>query len=171
MTQSFAPASHENHPQDFHQDTRRKFKERMQLSVLSSRRPRKAIAEDMGVCEASLSDWLDVGKRSSKPAHHLAAWTREVGPGLLRWIARENGLGLVTEAGTAGPVEMADPGLLLALISIHHGMLMGQIIQAREDGIIDDRERAEIWPEIQRLIRELEAEAEYFRPVQKQVAA
>lgn len=148
---------------DFHQDRRRRFKERMELSVLLSKRPRKAIAEDMGVCEASFSDWLNSGKRESMPAHFLDAWTREVGRDILQWVAKENGLELVPLADTT-PEVVADGNQLLALISIHHGKTMGAMIQAREDRVIEEREKRAIFPDIQRLIRELEAEAELFRP-------
>jgi dUTPase len=163
MTTKVQRSSSESQQPDFHQEKRVKFKELMQLGVLLSKRPRKAIAADMEVCQASLCDWLNPDERSSMPAHHLASWTREVGNGALKWIAKENGLGLVDE-DESGPVEVQDSAQLLALIAIHHGKLMGQIIQAREDGIIDDDERTEIWPAICCLIRELEAEAEYFRP-------
>jgi len=159
----------ESHGSDFHQERRRKFKERMQLSLLLSRRPRKAIAEDMDVSESTLCDWLNLGKRDSMPAHFLDAWTREVGKGVLQWAAKENGLGLV-ETGETGPSLVTDAVQLLALISVHQGELMAQILQAQAGGIIGDAERSAIWPGICTLIRELEAAADCFRPRMKGVA-
>ena len=162
MSQDFP----ECHALDIHRDIRKKFKKRMQLEILKSKRERKAIASDMGISPSLLCDWLNEGKPDSMPAHFVDAWTREVGPGLESWIARENRRRLVSDDETE-PIEVADSAQLLALISMHHGRLVGQIIQAREDGVITDSERAAIWPEISRLIQELEAEAEYFQPRSK----
>ena len=170
MSSNIGSLATEHNERDFHSDIRKKFKRLMQTSILASKRERKAIAADMGISPSLLCDWLNEGKPESMPAHHLDAFTREVGKGTLRWIARENGLGLVSE-DDPHHVEVTDSAQLLSLIAMHHGQLMGQIIQAREDGVIDDHERASIWPEIQRLIRELEDEAEYFRPMSKQEKA
>jgi len=153
---------------EFQRDLLKKLKHRMNLELLLSGRERKAIAPDLPASQATLCDWLKEGKPSVMGAHWLPAWTREVGPGLLRWIAKEAGYGLVDQ-DEAGPVEVTDSAQLLALISAHHGHVLAMIIQAREDGIIDDDERGAIWPDICLLIRELEleAEAEYFRPRSK----
>lgn len=163
MNRSIGNPSTEDHHQEVHRDIRKKFKELMQLSILVSRRERKAIASDMHISAGLLCDWLNPGKPESMPAHYLASWTKEVGKDVLRWIAKENGLLLVEEESEPAQ-EIHDSAQLLALISVHHGRLMGQIIQAREDDVIDDKERRLIFPEICRLIHELEAEAEYFRP-------
>ena len=148
---------------EFQRDQLKRFKKRQSLELMLSNRERKAIAPAFPVSVASLSDWLNEDRPAAMGGQWLPAWTREIGPGLLRWLAKEAGYDLV-EAGELGPVPVTDSAQLLALICTHHGRLVGQIIQAREDGSIDGQERAEIWPEITRLIRELEAEAEYFRP-------
>jgi hypothetical protein len=155
---------------EFQKRQLRDFKYQQNLELMLSRRERKAVAPGFPCSEASLCDWLKEGGPAAMGAQWLPAWTREVGPGLLRWIAKECGFDLVDE-DEAGPVEVTDSAQLLALIAVHHGRLMGQIIQAREDGNIDDQEREEIWPEVCRLIRELEAEAEYFRPLRRERAA
>lgn len=156
----------EGQGENFQSGMVKNLKRTMALEILLSHRERKAIAADMPCCQATLSDWLNEGKPAGMPVWWLPAWTREVGPGLLRWIAKENGLALVDQ-DEAGPVEVTDSAQLLALISHHHGHVLALIIQAREDGVIDDQERDAIWPDICRLIRELEAEAEYFRPRSK----
>lgn len=151
---------------NFQSELAKRFKKRMAMEVMLSRRERKAIAEDIPISQASLSDWMNTGKAAAMPTWWLPAWTREVGPGLLRWIAKEAGYGLVDE-DEAGPVEVVDSAQLLSLIAQHHGRVMALIIQAREDGLIEEQEKAAIWPEICKLIRELEAEAEIFRPNSK----
>lgn len=153
---------------EFQREQLRRFKKRQLLELMLSNRERKAVAPEFPVSLATLSDWMNEDKPAAMGAQWLPAWTREIGPGLLRYLAKECGYDLV-DAGEGGPVECADSAQLLALISIHHGRLMGQIIQAREDGAITDQERQEIWPEICRLIRELETEAEAFRPVRRVV--
>lgn len=163
MHENISPAPSEKQVAEFQREMLKKFKERMALELMLCRRERKAIAPDMPVSLASLSDWLNTEKPGAMGAHWLVAWTREVGSGLLRWIAKETGFGLVDQ-DEAGPAEVTDSAQLLALICQHHGHVLALIIQAREDGIIDDQERDVIWPEICRLLRELEAEAEYFRP-------
>ena len=168
MPDNFSPGPTEKQVSEFQRDLLKKCKNRMNLELLLSQRERKAVAPDMKISEASLCDWLMEGKNCAMGVHWLPAWTREVGSGLLRWIAKEAGYGLVDE-DEAGPVEITDSAQLLALIAQHHGHVMALIIQAREDGIIDEQEKASVWPEICRLIRELEAEAEAFRPSKRAV--
>lgn len=163
MDSNLARRFPENQPEDFHQDRRKRFKEMMLLQILLSRRERKAIADDMRISQGLLSDWLNEKTRESMPAHWLDAWTREVGPGLLAWVAKENGFQLVRNED-APPTAVIDGSQLLALIAKHCGCLVAAVIQAREDGIIDDDERRQVYPEFMRLIGELEAEAERFRP-------
>lgn len=165
MTMNIGNNTPENNQEVFRRQIRKNFKSRMALEIALSRRERKAIAEDMGISHPTLCDWLNEGKQESMPAHWIPAWTREVGRGLLQSLAKENGLMLVDAEDS--PVEIQDAGQLLSLISRHHGQVMALIIQAREDGAIDSQERETIWPEIQRLIREIEAEAEFFRPFSK----
>jgi hypothetical protein len=155
---------------EFQREQLRRFKKRQLLELMLSNRERKAVAPEFPVSLATLSDWFNEEKPAAMGAQWLPAWSREIGPGLLRYLAKEAGYDLV-EAGELGPVPVTDAGQLLALISTHHGRLVGQIIQAREDGQITDEERRQIWPEITRLIRELEAEAEYFRPLDRRRAA
>ena len=166
MTGSIGTQSPEGQHQDIHRDVRKNFKKRMQLSILLSGRERKAIASDMKIIPSLLCDWLNEGKPESMPAHFLASWTKEVGKDVLRWIAKENGIALVDEEDI-GPVHVANPAHLLALISQHHGKAMAQMIHAQADGVIDDEERFSIWPELCRLIQELEAQAEHYRPRSK----
>ncbi len=163
MPNNIMASSPEGQGENFQSGQVKNLKRTMALELLLSRRERKAVAADLPVCQATLSDWMNEGKSAGMPVWWLSAWTREVGPGLLRWIAKENGLALVDQ-DEAGPVEITDSAQLLALISQHHGHVMALIIQAREDGVIDDQERDAIWPDICKLIRELE---DYFRPRSK----
>lgn len=164
MDNNFAPSCAECQEGNFQVALSRKFKERMGLEIALSRRPRKAIADDMPCSQASLCDWLNTAQgKATMPAHWLAAWTREVGAGLLKWIAKENGLGLV-DLEESGSVDTSNSAQLLALISQHHGHVLALIIQAWEEDLIPEEEKAGIWQELCRLIRELEAEAEAFRP-------
>lgn len=162
MSGTIGNHSTENNLEVFRRQIRKNFKARMNMEIALCQRERKAIGADMGISQATLSDWLSEGKIESMPAHMLPAWTREVGRGLLSWVARENGLDLVDREDSAP--EVTDAGQLLGLISIHHGKVMALILQARIDGVIDDAERQAIWTEIQRLLREIEMEAEHFRP-------
>ncbi len=164
MQSNLAVPLGQNQTEDFDFDRRKRLKRQMALEILLSRRERKAIAADMPISEGLLSKWLKEGRPDAMPAHWLDAWTREVGPGLLAWIAKESGHAVVDQEGTPDETAGLDSAQLLSLICRHHGSVMALIIQAREDGVIDEHEKPEIWTEIQKLIRELEAEAEYFRP-------
>jgi len=163
MESNFVHNPAECHREDFNRAIRKNFKHRMNLEMANSMRERKAVAADMEISATTLCDWLKEGKQDSMPAYWLASWTREVGPGLLRWIAKENGLTLVFDEGTA-PALVTNSASLMALIARHHGQVMGLMIQAHEDDAIDEAEREAVYPEIQRLIRELEVQSENFRP-------
>ncbi|BDU72348.1 hypothetical protein [Mesoterricola silvestris] len=162
MESNLAHCLPEGQPENFEESRIKRFKRRLNQETVLCGRERKAIATDMQCSQSSLSIWLDHG-RGSMPVHWLPEWTREVGPGLLSWIAKENGYSLVQE--TAGePVPVMDAGQLMALIALHHGKAMAGMIQAREDGVITEQEKRDVFPDLQRLIRELEAQAENFRP-------
>lgn len=164
MTGNLALPLPQDQPENFEETNRAKnFKRLLNLDLLLSNRPRKAIADGMGVSESSLSRWLSESVRDNMPGYWQAAWNREVGLGTFRWTAKESGL-VLTRDDYEQPEPVEDGAQLISLISKHHGNVMALIIQAREDGVIDDTERATVYPEIKRLIREIEAEAEYFRP-------
>lgn len=146
----------------------REFKQWLNLELLLCKRPRKTICEDMEISEPLLSDWTNDKLLVLPPPWRLIGWTREVGPGLIRRVLREAGRYDVVDLDRADPpVRVTSGTQLVGLIAKHQGHLTAVSLQALEDGVIEDHERDGVYPEIQRVIRELESLAENFRPLTK----
>lgn len=139
---------------------RLRTKLQQQAEVLGSGVAQAAIARGMGQDPAQVCRWLSADYSDSMPLWALAMWTREVGPGLLEWAAEQAGYSLVTD----DPRTEAEAGDLTSAIARDSGNLIAQLVEARRDGIITQAEREQIWPLIQRLLHELQAEAEHFDP-------
>jgi hypothetical protein len=100
----------------------------MRLQLELSGVPRKVLAEELGADDVRLCRWLNDNYPDRFPADLLPVWTREVGPGLLNWIARETGRELVATDAALGLIE-GDPVHLVALISRHSGATVAQTLE------------------------------------------
>lgn len=116
------------------------------------------LAKVCGVCPSAMSQYR-TGDRAL-PAYLVPVIDQHLGRhAMLRILAEMEGCDIV-----AGEPMQASHGDLTAIIAQHSGSLLAQLIQARQDGVITRAEREAIYPSIQRLIHELQAEAEHFDP-------
>lgn len=139
---------------------RLRLKRQMQAEVLGCGLAHAAIARGMGYDEGQFSRLLSDSYPDTLPASALPAWTREVGPGLQEWLAEQTGHALVAD----DPHTDRDAGDLTAAIARGAGQVVALLIQARQDGAVSQAERELVWPELQKLIHQLEAEAQHFDP-------
>lgn len=84
------------------------------------------IAPKLGVDDSFLSKWTkrDSGK-DFFPLFRLVRWTRFVGPGLLRWVAKQCGYEIVPRDAH---MDVPEPAALVALFARKSGAAIGQTI-------------------------------------------
>lgn len=111
-----------------------RLKRQARLQLEQSGIPRKALAEDLYTDETRLCRWLNDDYRDRFPADLLSAWTRELGPGLLSWIARDCGYDLVATDPRKFHPANDDPVQLVALIARHSGITISETIEAISSG-------------------------------------
>ena len=86
-----------------------------------------------------LSHCTSKNKPGCMPIHRLVRWTKVMGPGLLRWLARKCGFELVPLNDQLGCPE---PIPLIALFSAKAGAAVGETLSdVASDGRWDDDER------------------------------
>ncbi|WP_316411295.1 hypothetical protein [Mesoterricola sediminis] len=100
-----------------------------------------------------LSHWTSRSKPVCMPLHRLVRWTKVMGPGLLRWIARKCGFELVELAPNG---NVPDPSSLVAIFSRKAGAAVGQTIEDIASGGTWDPEerRADLrtWLQVQSIV-------------------
>jgi hypothetical protein len=111
---------------------RLKLKARFRLEIESAGLPQKAVAIGAGIDEGHLSRLLNDSHGDALPAHKLPAITRELGPGLMEWIALQCG-GVYVHGTEAQHIEAA-PGVLTGMLAHEVGDVVQQVFQDMADG-------------------------------------
>ena len=108
---------------------RENFTSRLIVEIENCDSKQWGIADGMRVTESAVSHWKD--STSQLPAWRLVRWTRVVGPGLLRWIARQAGYDLVPRDSVPGRILSVEQ--MLSGFSVDAGAALGQTILGKTD--------------------------------------
>ena len=160
MSESVGPRSQQRQPEKL--DTPKlKFKRRIRLELESSGVPHKAVAIEAGLDAGFFSRAIRDDHDEAIHAHSLPAITRELGPGLMEWLAGQCG-GTYQHGADAQHIEAA-PAVLIGLLAHHSGDTLQQLIQDLQDQDWTPAEKAARIPGLRKLhqiVESLLADAE-----------
>ena len=124
------------------------LKDRLRCEVAASGLPHKAIAIGIGMDQGQFSRVLSDEHNDALHAHSLPTLTREMGPGLMQWLALRCG-GQYTHG--AERVPQGSPVVLVGLLARETGATLQQLIQQLEDHRWDADERMAALPGLRKL--------------------
>lgn len=144
---------------------RLKLKRQFRLEIELSGVPQKAIAIEGGLDESQMSRMLSDACLDSIRAHELPFVTREIGPGLMEWLAEQCG-GVYTHAQDYQRCYQVGHALI-GMLAHESGTLVQGLVGDFADGIWQNEEKAQRIPGLRRvaqivdaLLREAEASPE-----------
>ena len=113
----------------------------------------ETIAHDLKVDDSFLSKWTARGSNKDFfPLFRLVVWTKFVGPGLLRWVARKCGYEIVALHRHGHP----SPTALVGLFARKSGSVLGHTLDdiASGGGWDDQEQHADLhgWMQVQTLV-------------------
>ena len=160
MVGSFSPSV--NQCQGKSLDTPKlKFKRRIRMELDATGVPCKAVSIEAGLDPGFFSRAIRDEHDEAIHAHSLPAITRELGPGLMTWLAGQCG-GTYQHGAEIGHIE-AQPTVLIGLLAHESGDLIQQLIQDLADADWSPKERAARIPSLRKLhsiVESLLADAE-----------
>lgn len=160
MGSSFGSISHQR--QQVSVDTPKlKFKRRFRLVLEATGVPHKAVAIEAGIDPGFLSRAIRDEHDEAIHAHHLPALTRELGSGLMEWLAVQCG-GVYIHGGESSHIEDS-PGILTGMLAHEVGGVVKQVFQDLVDGEWSTEERTSRIPalrKIEMLAKSLREDAE-----------
>lgn len=127
---------------------RASLKSRLRLEVESSGLPHKAIAIGIGMDQGQFSRVLSDEHKDALHAHTLPMLTRELGPGLIEWLAVRCG---GTYIHGAEPCRTEPPVVLIGLLAQQSGATVQQLIQQLEDHVWSPGECTRAIPGLRKL--------------------
>lgn len=126
-----------------------KFKRRLRMELDASGTSEKAVALEARIDFGQFSRMLDATYTDALHAHHIPAFVRECGPGLMRWLAVQCG---GTYQHDILPVRSDDsPLVLIGLLAHQSGHSIQHLIQDLQDGQWSPEERLAALPGLRKL--------------------
>lgn len=147
MHENFRPFPHQPPPESG-DAARAALKNRLRFEVAASGLPHKAVAIGIGMDQGQFSRVLSDEHKEALHAHSLPHLTRELGAGLMQWLALRCG-GTYVHGLESAPSE--PPVVLLGLLARQSGSTLQQLIQQLEDNDWNPYERRAAVPALRKL--------------------
>ena len=128
-----------------------KFKRRLRLELEVTGVEPKAVYTEAGIDKGAFSRICNNESPDALHAHHLPAVTRELGPGLMEWIAMQ--CGGTYRHGEKTSVSELTPQCLLSLLAKTEGEVLQQMILQLEDNEWSPQEQREALPGLRNLVQ------------------
>lgn len=123
-----------------HKERLERYARRMSDEIRALDRSHKSIAIDLELDEGQLSRILSA--REALGVHHLETWDREIGHRLLDYILAQR------EETTSA--SMSHVSALLSQTARQHGVAIGDLLAALEDGVLTQSEARDLVPSMLR---------------------
>ena len=128
----------QNHLEKIDRAAKNKFKSRLRLELELAGIPQKALAYATNTDEGQLSRILNDKYEDVFPAHKLPLLTREMGPGVMEWLAVQ--CGGIYSHGAEPPLIEGSLATLVGSLAAQAGECVKQLIFVMESDHIHDKQ-------------------------------